>query len=112
MEIITAADILTRARDLLAKPGVWAKKPPGGDIPIDCYCAETAYRTQYLLKREDLKTKIVPPHEWAKAGAYLRKAIGVGTREEIWEWNDAPERTLDDVLSAYDRAIRMVKGEE
>jgi hypothetical protein len=45
-----------------------------------------------------------------EAFEYLAKAIGV-LPERIARWNDAPERTQNDVLSIYDKAIEFASSE-
>lgn len=41
----------------------------------------------------------------------LEAAAGwVNTDNALGNWNDAPERTLEDVLSAFDAAIDLVEG--
>jgi hypothetical protein len=43
---------------------------------------------------------------------YLWKAVKLGNEPELTHWNDAPGRTLDDVLAVYDKAIELAIGEE
>lgn len=40
---------------------------------------------------------------------FFRRANGI--RGNIGDWNDAPERTLEDVLAAYDRAIAAAEAQ-
>lgn len=35
----------------------------------------------------------------------LKRAAGIRETDPIAAWNDAPERTVDEVLAAYDKAI-------
>jgi hypothetical protein len=43
---------------------------------------------------------------------FLAKANGIDMRGGIGIWNDAPERTVDDVLAAYDNAIAAAELQE
>ena len=49
---------------------------------------------------------VVSMFVWEHAGAlnFLRQAIG---QHSIVGWNDAPERTKEEVLAAFDRAIQL-----
>ena len=68
---------------------------------------------------EDRKPVEVENKDCQAACYFLAKATGVtypvtyeteGT--SIAEWNDAPERTLTDVLDAFDMAIKLAKEDE
>lgn len=52
----------------------------------------------------------------AAAHTFLAQATGVSypfdETGSIAEWNDAPERTLTDVLDAFDHAIKLAKEDE
>lgn len=43
---------------------------------------------------------------------YLKAAAGIQPNDPIAAWNDAPERTLADVLFAYDLAITAAEQQE
>jgi hypothetical protein len=43
--------------------------------------------------------------EALEAQRVLCDALGVNGYSELWRWNDAPERTQQDVLDLYDRAL-------
>lgn len=96
----TAADVLTEARELLAKPGVWAQ---GIEAIAEAYkgraCASAA------LGR-GLKVSEVGGLAHIKAHLLLRRV----TSDRIPLWNDTPGRTLAEVLSAFDRAIELAKA--
>ena len=40
-----------------------------------------------------------------RAEEFLKVALGVESLRDVYDWNDAPERTLSEVLSLYDLAI-------
>lgn len=42
----------------------------------------------------------------------LKDAVGVNRRVGIATWNDAPGRTVEEVLAAYDRAIEAAISQE
>lgn len=46
-----------------------------------------------------------------KALDYLNRAVGIGD-EPLNGWNDAPGRTQDEVLEAFDWAIKLAEKEE
>ena len=60
------------------------------------------------------------PITWAWDGKFpgneainlLKQAAGVSTAISIATWNDAPERTLAEVLAAYDKAIVAAEAQE
>lgn len=60
-------------------------------------CAITA-----IVQNNDLTSE-----ERERACAILMKVLG---REDIAAWNDAPERTLEDVLLVYDKAIAVAEA--
>lgn len=46
---------------------------------------------------------------------YLQRAVGLPVTQShqgIWDWNDAPERTLTDVLDAFDHSIKLALEDE
>jgi hypothetical protein len=89
------ADILDKAADLLAKPGVWGRAGGQGGS----HCAATA-----IGKCSDYRDQA--------AINCLAKHLGVESmRREIWRWNDDPSRTLDDVLTALREAAAKARGQ-
>lgn len=40
---------------------------------------------------------------------YLWAAITLGNESELTHWNDTPERTINDVLDVYDKAIQLAE---
>lgn len=51
------------------------------------------------------------PRRIAMFRAFSKAALGnpIGLSHTIGEWNDAPERTWDDVKAAFERAIELAK---
>jgi hypothetical protein len=47
--------------------------------------------------------------DWRPAADVLEGCLGVEDTHEIWQWNDAPERTVDEVYALYDEAIKVAK---
>jgi hypothetical protein len=90
-----ARETLIRARKLIESPANWDK---GNSQKVgDCYCAQTAIEE---AANYDNNT---PAYK-----AFLA-AIGKpnDTLFDIWDWNDADERTHSDILMAFDDAISM-----
>lgn len=52
------------------------------------------------------------------AHTYIAEAVGVqgrstnGVLRGVYDWNDAPERTLTDVLDAFDMAVKLAEEDE
>lgn len=46
------------------------------------------------------------------ATSVLKDAAGIDRKTGLADWNDAPERTLAEVLAAYDRAIATAEAQE
>jgi hypothetical protein len=43
---------------------------------------------------------------------FFKKAIDLDPKNGLGEWNDAPERTKEEVLAAYDKAIAAAEAQE
>lgn len=97
------ADILRGAKARLIRIG-WAK----GDGPtihakgpaLRC-CAATA-----IAMANNIEYAVL--HETAKL--FVRANPEIDPARGIADWNDAPERTLEDVLAAYDKAIAAAEA--
>jgi hypothetical protein len=127
MAILTAREILTGARDLLAVPGAWVKRqkyqmgPYGG---VSGYCSVGAIDMAIAQHLHLAYLSIASPvdadqqEQSRRATAYLRRALGIAMDPwalmftDIPQWNDAAERTLEEVLAAFDRAIELCCSEE
>lgn len=87
----TAAAILQDARKLLEEH--WVNRPPSGDE----HCMLTAIG----LGMEDYGA-------YAEAKEALVKSTGT---VYLAAWNDASDRTLAEVLAAFDKAIELAKAD-
>jgi hypothetical protein len=43
---------------------------------------------------------------------FLKQANGIDANTPLARWNDAPERTIEDVYAAYDKAIAAAEAQE
>jgi len=116
----SAVDVLKRARELLAngwKQG-WFAYDAGGQETSSfsrdavCFCCHGAIdRAVFEIARGRNDYSVWPIE--ATATSLLMKAIhrNVGSTFEpcIADWNDAPERTQDEVLAAFDEAIEIAE---
>lgn len=116
----TATQILTEARDLIAQ-GRWYQ----GDFtdfdtfgtPNQCFCALGAIAyvseddfVQQATADEDgiaMHFELAFFHDSlpSVASKLLRDAMG----DTVPDWNDAPGRTSDEVVAAFNRAIELSK---
>ncbi len=94
-------DVLIKARELIATPDRWTKGAAwrsasglatGSDPDIRSCCALGAI---WLVGRMDIRINT------KEAQITLLKVVG----RKISDWNDAPWRTHDEVLAAFDQAI-------
>lgn len=92
-------ECLVAARKRIEDPAKWGKGPEvfAEDPENNKDCAEWAI---YRTVRDNFGT------DARNAVLMLRKAIG---EESIVGWNDTPERTHEDVLAAYDKAIEIAR---
>jgi len=89
------------ARGLIENPENWAKggeQVRGGRHCVEsaCYASADPYRAEFALRLFEL------------ANATTR----FGRPCPACHWNDDPERTHVEVLSAFDKAIELAKQEE
>ncbi len=117
-EIQTAHNTLSAARDMLAQPGGWHQGDffPGAAAcrpgvfherlqEATCLCAVGAIRKASLTLSD---FPFVAPMMLATALAEL------GWPPEEWstpDWNDHPDRTQDQVVQAFDHAIKLCTDE-
>lgn len=94
------SESLRAARALLATPGVWPLK----------VCAHTAIGEALHPDNRDMLRWTAEDTRRAEVALYA--TLGVQHSFSVWRWNDAPERTLADVLALYDRAIELALKEE
>jgi hypothetical protein len=92
-----AKAILKAARDRISDPGEWGKGRRNYDRPMHTCCVAEA-----------VELSPVGP-ERRRAFRFLYEAAGLDQGEEfgIVDWNDALERTHDDVIKALNLAIEI-----
>jgi len=98
--------ILIKARELIATKG-WtqgrwaldaAGKPAMADEHATCFCSWGAIVTAARGFGWDSEAEYT-------ACCVFAEAIGAGDTGRLIKWNDAPGRTKEEVLAAFDRAI-------
>jgi hypothetical protein len=109
----TELDILQEARRLIDEKG-WtqgqaARTRSGKPVEItlddaSCFCTVGA------LSRACMNLGVPHSgHSWSRTFTAFRQALP-GSPDYIAAWNDAPSRTKDDVLKAFDKAIETVRA--
>lgn len=99
---MTVEEVLRAARESLARPGVWVGQAPMEDhecVTTACVNVpgvgrewnDAANILDFLARREGFNSK---------EGGVVRPAA---------QWNDAPGRTLDEVLALFDEAIEIAR---
>ena len=94
--MVTTVEVLRAARAKIEKGWVQYTYEHEADGAPIAWCAAGAISRQHLSVNES-------------AGAYLllRRVCG----ETVSAWNDAPGRTKEEVLAAFDRAIALAERE-
>jgi len=98
---MTALNVLAKARALLVKRG-WVQ-----GLAIDemgRLCTVGACKIAAGGGANDVRWPVAA----AAAAAVLERSLDLD--EEVSEWNDRTERTLDEVLAAFDRAIASLEA--
>lgn len=95
--------VLVHARELIATPDKWTQgslsETASGELCDEkaaaaaCFCLDGA-----LMRASGVKMV------W---DAYT--ALGFDSMTELWDWNDAPERTHAEVLARLDEAIEKLR---
>ena len=93
---MTPVEILRGARERLTRPEVWVGYCPADD---NHECSVTACAN----------LPGAGPN-WGTATDYLRVAAAVAEDVSLAAWNDAPGRTLSEVLAAFDQAILLAES--
>jgi hypothetical protein len=91
--------VLIRARQRIAEPKNWGKGRRGYDRPVETCCASEAIEESWGAQKWSLRSAAFRRLYAAASLDYADK------RQNIPDWNDAPERTHTEVLAAFDRAI-------
>jgi hypothetical protein len=72
-----------------------------------CFCAIGAVRTALISNVPIEERSFEGPWEFsARAESLLHRAVAPYA-VNLFEWNDAPGRTRDEVIALYDRAIQI-----
>ncbi len=102
----TIVEILRAARQLLIDRG-WTQ----GTFARDAKGARTLYDAPDAVCYCSLGAIMVVGRGFAPEASTLAltKAIGSGHPANVAEWNDAKDRTKEEVLAAYDRAIVLAE---
>ena len=107
--LMKPSEALRKARELLTPEGAWTKEgwarnkqhwfvAPESPNAV-CWCARGALRkVSGGYTREELDAEIV-----------LQDTLGLTHTGSIADWNDAEERTQDDVLEAFTKAIALAE---
>lgn len=108
------ADALIRAKEYLVQHG-WSShgaRGPGGEVCMAVAVSFTTRRAGYSgLPPNPLGFQRVLPYLLGACNLPVPADLScLGVR--LGTWNDAPGRTLDEVLAAYDRAIDAALIEE
>lgn len=94
----TEHEVLVEARNLIAREGWWQNDDSG----FEGHCVANAVGD---VECESTKPKC---RAWDRLVALIAPdATDVKDHAVMWCWNDAPERTLEDVLALFDEAIRL-----
>jgi hypothetical protein len=109
------SELLLRARDILLFMG-WAQNSEAYDEDgmeaeffeerASKFCMTGALSRAFHEMQPAMRTS----EEVGSANMYLMRSINrLGDWVDIPYWNDRPTRTLDEVIAAYDEAIRLAK---
>jgi hypothetical protein len=93
---LSVADVLERAANLIEPEGAWTKEDYVGPSGT-CWCVLGA-----IKRAGDFANDLNP------AAEALRAALGVGYGG-IPDWNDAPERTQDEVVAKLREAAALAR---
>lgn len=95
---MNVSDILEKAADLIEPEGKW-----GQGFIVGCvgdHCADTAiYRIAELLDREERQA----------ARIFFANFIGGRDQYATFRWNDAPERTQEEVVAKLREAAALAR---
>lgn len=110
-----AADLLTEARAVIADPAQWCQRAPArnhNDTPTDP-TSEFAQRWCIMgaIHKVCIGGRHSPVVAMRATRAITQSLVPPGPllRTSPATWNDMPERTHEQVLAAFDRAIEKLK---
>lgn len=102
---MTAPEVLKEARRLIAEKG-WTQSAYHRDADGVTRSSETA--ASFCI--EGACMRAIGPKPWCDWRSPLAEAIGLRDRLELANWNDRPERTKEEILAAFDRAIEIASS--
>jgi hypothetical protein len=94
---VTTVEVLRAARARIETS--WVQADEGGYVGSPNYCA--------LLATSGLADS---NKEW-QADEYVQRAIGTDSATGVAGWNDAPGRTREEVIEAFDKAIALAEAD-
>lgn len=97
----TVADVLDKAADLIAAPGAWYRGSEQNH-PKSCYCAATAIDAAAGAMALGRPIR-------AFFGSLLPDCKRHDDTARIWLWNDAPERTQEEVVFRLREAAAVAR---
>jgi hypothetical protein len=96
--MIDTVKVLRAAKVVLTREGVWSQRLGFSNIDGSCMCAHGALNLAITGCPDTVETA-------HPAVIALVSAIGGDAYAHIWDWNDAPGRTVEEVLAKFDEAI-------
>jgi hypothetical protein len=102
----TVSQILNEAADLLEQPGAWTQgKDARNELGAGTYSADLRACSFCILGA--IRRVGGTGHDRWKAVGALCRSLGI---ENIAEWNDAPERTQEEVVAALRASAAKAEG--
>lgn len=98
------SEVLRAAKAKIATPGTWIQKVAARNVAGDCVFSGSPEAVCWCSLGAILATGA---DQMFSAMQVLDLSLGVNTG---W-WNDAPERTHEEVMVAFDRAIVLAESE-
>lgn len=109
---IPAVAMLRRAyrlmqRSNLSKNTFYDKDPATGQ---ECYCttAVCGFSCGPVKRKGQTIDRDI---DWEVIGGYVMEALGVDHYRDVFEWNDAPWRSKNDVLGILHKATNLARRE-
>ncbi len=95
---MTTVEILRKARDHIAQPGMWRQRGRFAEALAGQPCS--AFNALGCITRGARKTVYAERAMFAALG-----------HEDVIGWEDAPSRTQSEVVALFDRAIELAERE-
>jgi hypothetical protein len=104
---MTPLKILRQTRELLSAPERWTKEAFARDSPGELAGAQGRDAVCWCLDGALMRSVGGTPGR----SAVLQLLSRAAQIDNIWTWNDAPERTHAEVLAVLDKAIALAESE-